>query len=287
MVKERRKLPRFFFALGNNLEKYFPYLAVNLEQIGIKERPSEFIGRAFMISFFIFIISSLILTIPFILFGWFSILIIVIFGLLIGSSLFFIGKVASIQKVANIRKASVESNLIFALRHLQIQLSSGVPIQKSMQSIAEGDYGEVSDIFKKAVEKISLGKPVIRTLEEIALKTESESLRKSMSLVINSLSSGGSVADALKSYISSFSTEQQDQIRGYGGVLKIIIIFFILFGAMFPTIGTTIVVAILSLTKMEASFIMSLFIGLELFAILFISLLFLVIKSKRPAVLTV
>jgi len=281
----KNKLHRFFIAAGNNLEKYFPFLQSNLEKAKIKQKPSEFIAASLKKSSYIFIIIFIVMLVVLISIDLTPLVLLFLILSIVISAVFFIMKVSSIQKIAKIRTMSIESNLIYALRHLQIQLSAGISIRNAISSIAEGNYGEVSEIFSKAVEEISLGKPIIRVFEGIALTTTSESLRKSMSLMINSLSTGGSVSDALNSYIESFSVEQQNQIMGYGGVLKNMVVFFIMFGAMIPTMGATMIVAVMSLTGIDNTTVISFLVGLELFALLFIFLLLGRIKSKRPAVL--
>jgi len=47
----------------------------------------------------------------------------------------------------------IDRGLVFATRYMLIQVSSGIPLYQTLANVADGDYGQVSREFRKAVSR--------------------------------------------------------------------------------------------------------------------------------------
>ncbi len=85
----------------------------------------------------------------------------------------------------------IESNLIFALRTILVQIKSGVSLFDSLYSISSGKrYGELGAELKEAVDNISTGVSEEVALQELAVKNPNPYLRKVLWQIVNGMKAG-------------------------------------------------------------------------------------------------
>ena len=90
-------------------------------------------------------------------------------------------------------------DLLFALREIMMDVNSGVPLFDSMKNVASEDYGYVSMEFEWAVKQIEGGVPQRTALKNLALKTESEFMKRALWQIVNAIESGSSRISSLPS----------------------------------------------------------------------------------------
>ncbi|MCK4555532.1 MAG: hypothetical protein KAT83_02905, partial [Candidatus Aenigmarchaeota archaeon] len=66
---------------------------------------------------------------------------------------------------AKTRARKVEQELPYAMRHLLIEIKSGVPLYNAIVAASEG-YGECSVELKQIVREVNAGKPQVQALED-------------------------------------------------------------------------------------------------------------------------
>jgi len=149
-------------------------------------------------------------------------------------------------KVISKRRArKIDQEIVFAGRHLLIEMRSGVMLFDAMLGITR-DYGEVSREFNKVVEKVTLGVPMAAAMHDVANHCPSSYGRRVILQMANSLTSGSDVADSLESVLDQVAQEQIIQLKAYGQKLNPLVMFYMIFGVIMPSLGVSFLIILLS-----------------------------------------
>ncbi|QQR92130.1 MAG: type II secretion system F family protein [Candidatus Iainarchaeum archaeon] len=155
--------------------------------------------------------------------------------------------------IAQNARAGIDQGLIFALKSLLIQVSSGVSLYDSMSNVAKSKYGTISQEFQTVVQEINAGMTEATALERLALRTESEFLKKTVWQLVTSLRTGSSVASALQAIVNTLTEYQSRVIKSYAAELNLYILMYLLIAAALPTIGITFMVILSAVGGNEIS----------------------------------
>jgi pilus assembly protein TadC len=142
----------------------------------------------------------------------------------------------------------IDRGLIFAMRDMLIQTSSGIPLFTVIANIADGDYGIISSEFKRLTASVRSGTSLTDSLEELALRNQSKYLKKTCWQLITAMRSGSNLTVALKGIIKLLVDYQMALNKAYNSELNFIVLIYLLVSAVLPTVGTTVLV-IFSLFK--------------------------------------
>jgi pilus assembly protein TadC len=146
-------------------------------------------------------------------------------------------------KLAAFQLASmVDQDLLFALRTMLIQQSSGISLFESMRNISRSNYGQVSSEFGLVIKDINSGMGETEALEKLAFRTKSEILKKTAWQVITTMRSGGSVVNALDSQVEALVAQQMDSIKSYAAELNLWTLIYLIIAAAMPSLGITFLV---------------------------------------------
>jgi flagellar protein FlaJ len=168
---------------------------------------------------------------------------ILLFPFLFLFSFFYVMQVPNVK--ARQRSKRIDQELVFAGRHMLIELKSGVPLFDAMLGISR-DYGPVSTEFNKVVEKVTLGVPLGAALHEVASNNPSQYFNRLALQLANSLSSGADVATTLEASLDQISKEQIIELKAYGQKLNPIVMFFMIFGIIMPSLGVAFMIMLVS-----------------------------------------
>lgn len=157
------------------------------------------------------------------------------FGMLIFHLIF--PKLASFQLAG-----LVDQDLLFALRTMLIQLSSGLSLFDAMKNISKSNYGQVSTEFSLVIRDINSGMGETEALEKLAFRTKSEVLKKTAWQAITTLRSGGSIVNALNSQVDTLVSQQMDSIKSYAAELNLWTLVYLIIAAAMPSLGITFLV---------------------------------------------
>lgn len=174
----------------------------------------------------------------------------------------------------------VDRDLVYALKDLLLQISSGVPLFDAMVNISKSGYGAVSREFRRTVQEINAGEMQETALERMAMRTESEFLRRTIRQMLTAFKSGASLQAALKSVIKNLQQYQYSQIKSYTYELNLWVLLFIIIAVAVPSLGIILLVVLSTFggISVNESFIASLII----FCIVCEVALIEFIKSRRP-----
>jgi len=263
--------------------KLFPDLEASLLQAGVGLRSIEYISVALFAAFFYFILINVLSVIAFLFqlvpstIFFTSLITSSIVSLVVFLYLTFYPHLIIIRKVKNLEK-----NLLFALRHLLIQIRSGVSLFDSMASISKANYGTISEEFREVVKKVATGEFAVDVLEELAFRNPSLYFRRTIWQVTNALRSGGDVGKSLESLISHLESEQRVMIRRYGSQLNPLAFLYMMFGVILPSLGITFLIVLSSFSGLPIKefYFWVLLAFLAFFQFFFIGF----VKSRRPSV---
>ena len=280
-LEQAKKVSKVFYPLGRKLSKLFPTLNAQLDRCEIKADAGEYLSIACFVGLFWFFLTfSLLLIISKTLSATLSLSTHLALSFLVSFVvMFYFIMYPNVLVAKKVRE--IEKNLLFALRHLQIQIKSGVTLFDSLVSVANADYGLVSEEFKKAIKKISTGTPEIESLEELAVKNPSLYFRRAIWQITNSIRAGSDLGDTLSAMVSSLSNEQRIAIRKYGSQLNPLAMMYMMTAVIIPNLAITFLLILSSFTGFgitEQIFWLILF-GIAIFQFSFIG----IIKNRRPA----
>ena len=278
-----KRIAHHYIGWGEALSKFFPSLESDLEISEIRMESRYWLGIAFYSFIVYFLVLFVSLFLLFIISG-------TVFRVALGVSFligFMVGGVVFMYFVyfpklrARKRVKDIENNLPFALRHILIQIRSGVTLFSAMVSVGWSGYGMLSEEFKKAVNEINTGKSEIAALEKIAHDNPSLFFRRILWQMINAMKSGSDIGNVLKSIVENITAEQRVAIKRYGAQLNPMALFYMMLVVIFPTLG---IVFLLILFSFVGSAINIELILMGILAFLaFVQVMFIgMVKSKRP-----
>ena len=290
-VKAAIKMAMPLRGIGEKVEKMFPFLEKDLDManIGIKAKDcSAIIVFTFIFYFFIFSVLITAMLSKFIFsFTKIGTLLLphyLFVGVLVGfgvAMLFGVQLLAYPKIMIKKRIRAIDSNLVFALRAMLVQIKSGVSLFNALSMISNANrFGELSVELKKAVDKITTGTSEEIALREVATNNPSNYLRKAIWQITNGLKAGADISDILSESVSSIVREQQIGVQKYGSSLRILSLMYLMIGVIIPALGITFLIVIGSFPKIEISEILfwALLGGLILAEFMFMGIM----KSKRP-----
>lgn len=280
-VQKALKFSKPFLFISSRLVKLNPFLAQRLIQAEINLKDREYLAIAIFSSiFWFFLIFSLFIILGLIA-GKNLLLLSFVFSLLIAVVVFnYISFYPSL--LLSRKDRDIEKNLLFAIRHLFIQIKSGVSIFDSLVSVSKGNYGSVSEEFEKCVKEIATGKEETQALEELAFRVPNVGFKRVIWQIVNSLRAGGDVGNTLNIIAQNLSEEQKVKIRKYGSQLSPLALMYLMLTVILPTLGITFLIIFSTFAGMqvpETVFFLILFV-VVVFQVMLIGM----VKSRRPSV---
>lgn len=284
--KKRRGISTFFAEL---LLPNFPDLKKKLRTAGLGDSSVEFLEKVVSSAFFVSLavlivvvlafydtIVSLATNDPVMLAVAFLVLIIAIPFMTVSYFMLY-PDVATIR-----RKKELDYEVVFAARHILIALKAGMPLFDCFVGSSRG-YGGVSREITKVVDRVVLGIPMTQAIREVTYYNPSKYFTRVMMQISNSLSSGADVAEALESVIEQISKEQMIALKEYSQKLTPIVMFYMIFGIIVPSLGIVLATVVFSavsggLFGMDSTILLPLLALIALIQFLFLGL----IESSRP-----
>jgi len=164
----------------------------------------------------------------------------------------------------------LEKDLPYALRHMLIEVRSGISLYESMVSVSEG-YGEALQEFNRIVKDINGGKPQVEALEDSIVRNPSTQYRRAMWQMINALKSGTDVSNTLETLVDSMIKQQKMEVEKYGKELNPYILVYLMIAVIMPSLGVTFLIVLSTFTGIGLNNFMfyQMLAGLVLFQLFF------------------
>lgn len=143
------------------------------------------------------------------------------------------------------RQRDMDYEIVFAGRHIAIALKSGMPLFDTFVGTTTG-YGAVSREFSKIVDQVMMGVPTTQAIREVVQYNPSKYFNRMLIQIANALSSGADVGSSLENVLDQVSKEQMISLREYSQKLTPVVMFYMVFGIIIPTLAVVITTAIMS-----------------------------------------
>jgi len=279
--KAQKILGSTFYGVAEPILKISPSLEVHLNQAGIDISGRDYLSIALFSATFMFLMMYMIFVV--ITFKVVSLNIALMSSLAIGVLFFFVTIFyikAYPRLIVKKRMFDIERNILYALRHMCVQVTSGVSLFEALASVANGNYGQVSNEFKSAIKLINTGVPIEKALEDMTFRNPSVYFRRAMWQVTNGIKSGSDIGGILRSIIDYISAEQKIVIRRYGSQLNPLTVAYMMVAVIIPSLGVTFLMVLSSFAKIPIT--ESIFWGIIGFVTVFQFMFLGILKSKRP-----
>jgi flagellar protein FlaJ len=269
--------------VGRKFIKFFPSLEVRLKHAEIKQHPEIYLGKTLTTAAFLSLAAMAPLAIVFLLVipkpETYAFIIIIPLFIFIAAFLYGITKP---RMIISKRVSDIEANLLFAMRHMLVEIRSGISLYDSLSSLGNANYGSLSEEFRKVTKMISVGVSETKALEEVMLKNPSNNFRRAMWQITNSMEAGYNVGDTIEELVKEFAAEQRTAIRMYGAQLNSLALVYMIFAIIMPSIGVCflVILSFFSGFPISQGILFLLMIIVMVFQFMFIG----IIKSKRPKV---
>ncbi len=199
--------------------------------------------------------------------------------------IFFVGFWIGMQmpKVKMMRRGNtIDQDVLFAGRFLLVKLNSGQPLLNAIVD-ASRSYGVGGKFFKEIVSDIELGTPLEEALTKSMNYTPSYKFRKILFQITTALKIGIDVSGSLESVLEEISNQQLLEIKKYGKRLNGITMFYLLMAVVFPSLGMTLFIVVVSLlTTSKQGF--GMFIAVLFFLAVLQFMFMTMFRSIRPKV---
>lgn len=273
------------------LIKFFPSLERELSQIESGVDAKVYLGGAIFSAGIFFVLVTAVLFIliqlinPAIIAGDVNKLIILITGVVF-SFIVLMNTLLYPSWKAQQLASEFERDLIFAVRHLMIQTSAGIPLFEAIVSVGEErgglGYGAISKEFRKIAKEVKGGVDLTQAINDSAAKNPSRYYSGVMWQLSNASRTGVPINEILKELVTYLSDEQRIALKNYGSELNPLALMYMLTTIVGPTLGLICLMIVSTFTEIPIN--QAIF-AVILIVVVAIQVVFLgLIKSRRPKI---
>ena len=283
-LENAKRFGKIFSSLGIYLSGLKPSLKGELAQLEADVTPSQYFSIGILTFFFVSFLMLLCLgSVVWLLFeNQFMDLLWIVIGSSFGMGLFIFIQFIFYPSALLLQKAKqLNKDLLFSLRHLLIQVRSGVPLYNAMVSVSEADYGIVSEEFRQTAKEISGGTSQSEALENMVIRTPSVYLRRVVWQISNALRAGSDLAGVIETLVHEFSEEERVRLQRFSKELSPWALMYLMLTVIFPTMGIAMLLVLTSLAPINVTNEMFVIFAGMFTAFQFFFIKFL--KNKRPA----
>ena len=138
----------------------------------------------------------------------------------------------------NKRKAEVDSDLIYSVRHFLLKLDSGSALLQALEDVSALPTVS-SKYFAEVYYDIKLGMPLKAAVLEAIDYSPSIEFRGVMEKIKNSLLTGSDIKKSLRDLMQGMIEDKVLEIQKYGKKLSPATMMYMIFGTIVPSLGAT------------------------------------------------
>lgn len=242
-----------------------PELKKDLQKAGMSQSPFQYTFQTIYLTG-LMVIGMLFFVI--ILFAGEPILIFLILGIVILAPLIYFFLFSLVKVKASQLGRELEGDILFISEYLLVVLESGVPLSNALEQLSKikrpGGY-----FFERVLRDFKLGKDLEKTLDDAIGYCPSDSLRVLMKRLKDSLSIGVDLETVLANFIEEGSEKKLIEIRGYAKKLNPVIMMYMIFGIVIPSLGVTFFILFAAISGMGSDLLKWVLIFLFMFMFVF------------------
>ncbi len=232
----------FFDEIGKAIlpKKFRPHLRSYFRKAGMREAPYDFFGLIFFISLVITAVIFMVFVYPWVINRFFNpvtqlVLIFILyaslnlaFALLFGLILYFAYDVIIFK-----RTVKMEEVLPDFLEMVATNLRGGMSFEQSLWASITPEFSVLADEISLTAKKVLTGTDLEIALKELSDKYDSDSLKRTLSIIVGEIGSGGAIADILDRVIMNMKNTKKLKMEMRTSVLS----YMIFIGAVVMVIG--------------------------------------------------
>ena len=111
--------------------------------------------------------------------------------------------------------ASVDQELLYAVRAIEVLLESGVGVAEAMKHIADEDYGDLSVVFRQIFSDTDSGRSFGDSIRTQMRATSSSGLRRVLATLVMSVEEDTNVIDRLRSIAEKESRDRRVDLDAF------------------------------------------------------------------------
>ncbi|MCD4739716.1 type II secretion system F family protein [archaeon] len=159
-------------------------------------------------------------------------------AILAGFSGFFMLFMALKYPIIAARKRGIEIDreLPFALRQMATEIRAGIGIHGSLRSLVKSDYGTLSDEFARVLRDIEKGKSTEDALDEMVMRSPSESLATAGVHMIRAIRTGGNLSDIISQIADEVSFKLRMKMKSFVASLNLVGLMYMMIGVIAPVL---------------------------------------------------
>ncbi len=278
-----KKLSAPFLGVGEFIGSFFPGYDTVLEQAGIDMGSDDYFAVSIFSSLFYGVI------IAFVIAGTLSLAkfdLAIIAGIGVGLAigvLVFIRMLLFPTIYMQKKVASIDSNLIFGLKVVLVQLEAGVSLFDAMVIVSRNELGEMGAVFRGIAKRLNSGEKEDEVLKDVASKNSSQFLSKVLWQIVSGMKAGAPIAQVIEESLESLERYQKTQIIAYGSSLRVLTLVYMMIAVIVPAMALTFLAVMNSLPGVQIS--SSLFIILLVGVVVAQFMLVGFMKSRRPSLM--
>lgn len=146
------------------------------------------------------------------------------------------------RSVVRGRPAEFGRELPAALRHMATQLGSGSGLLDTIRSVAQSDYGVLSEEFRRVITEIERGATVEEALERLNLRIDSAGLRRATRQIVSTMRTGGNLANTLKLIADETSADMRMKLKDFIQTLNTFSLMYMFVVVIAPVLITTLII---------------------------------------------
>lgn len=132
------------------------------------------------------------------------------------------------------RGVLIDTELPYALRHISTELSAGIGLYKTLQSVAQNDYGVLSEEMSRTIIEIENGTDTKTALRHMALRSQSKNLNVALFHIVRTLNTGGNLSQSIDSVADTVSFDLMESSKQFGEKMNFFGIIFIFVAIVLP-----------------------------------------------------
>jgi len=175
----------------------------------------------------------------------------------------------------------IESEIVSAIRFLILELKSERSVYNALMNTSK-NFVLIGIYFDEIINEIKLGNTMEKALNNAVELCPSSHLRSVYWQLLNSLQTGTDITVSLDVLLEDIVEEQKIKIEEYGRELNALSLFYMMISIILPTIGFTIVLAVLTFLGIIIGLPLLIFVWLMLAVVQYLFLRF--TSKRRPSV---
>ncbi|MBO7719898.1 MAG: type II secretion system F family protein [Methanosphaera sp.] len=179
------------------------------------------------------------------------------------------------------RQIEVTKQLPYALRQISIELQAGIGLFDAMKTVANSDYGKLSDEFKITLEEIRYGTNYNEAFDNLVKRNDTVIMKKVINQIKRTLNSGGNLSKTLNSLANENNENMKIKYREYSEKLNSVMLIYMFVAVLIPVILFIMIIAATTVTGPIIDGKLLLILYLFFFPMI-VSFMILIIKKMEP-----